>query len=145
MPDSVLAGGIGAETTLQGACAVINKLMRLGVITVAIVQAASDVEDLIARVYANLVTSTTQKYSAESRALVRLFEQYMQQGKKAGLFGADAAAIATTIAALTTVNTAAATTDLRYLFSSKITLSGFDAASEADANTTQNYSYETTG
>lgn len=145
MADSVLLGGIGTEKTLQGACAIINKLARLGILNTTNVQAAATVAALIAAAYAALVSGTTQLFPPEARALVRLFEQYMRQADKAGVFGVDATASAVTIAALLTVNTAALTTDLRFLFSSQITLPGFDATSEADPNLTHNFSYATTG
>lgn len=145
MADSVLAGGIGIEQTLQGACSLINKLARLGVLNTTNVQAATTVATLIAAAYAALVSGTTQLFPAEVRSLVRIFEQYMLQADKAGVFGADATASAATIDALLTVNTAALTTDLRFLFSSQITAPGFDATSEADPNLTHNFSYATSG
>lgn len=145
MADSTLTGGIGIEQTLRGACAIINKLARLGILNTTNVQAAATVAALIAAAYAALVSGTTQLFPPEARALVRLFEQYMRQADKAGVFGVDATASAVTIAALLTVNTAALTTDLRFLFSSQITLPGFDATSEADPNLTHNFSYATTG
>ena len=146
MADSVY--GIGTEKTLQQAPHVINKIKRMfgGSVFLTLVQASTTVDNLISRMYTALqVTSTTNEiYGKELRALCRILEQYMNIGRKVGLFGADASAQDTTIAGITTVGTADAATDLRYLFSVAITMNGYDATIEPDGNFTMGFPYQAT-
>jgi hypothetical protein len=147
MSDSVV--GIGAEKVLQEAPWVINKIKRMfgGTVFVTLCAASTTVDNLISRMYGALEVSgtTNEIYGKELRALCRILEQYMNIGRKKGLFGATSGDQDTTIAALSTVGTADADTDLRYLFSKVITMNGYDATIEPDGNCTMNYAYATTG
>lgn len=137
MADSTL--GMDMEKSLMGFCAIVNKLTRIGVLTTTLVSNTTTVATLISDAYAALLVSTEQKYPASVRILVRLFEQYVRLMEDLGLLDT------TIVGLLQTCNTVDASTDLRYLASSKITLNGFDATSEADPNITKNFSFATTG
>ncbi len=147
MADSIY--GIGTEKTLQQAPHVINKIKRMfgGTVFLTLVQASTTVDNLISRMYTalQLAGATDELYGRELRALCRIFEQYMNIGRKKGLFGATSGAQDTTIAGITTVGTADAATDLRYLFSVAITINGYDATIEPDGNFSMNFAYSTTG
>lgn len=147
MADSLY--GIGTEKTLQQAPWVINKLKRMfgGTVFLTLVQASDTVDNLISRMYTalELASATDELYGRELRALCRIFEQYMNIGRKKGLFGSTSGAQDTTIAGITTIGTADAATDLRYLFSVAITMNGYDATIEPDGNFTQNFAYQATG
>lgn len=114
------------ETRLMFVCAIINKLKRLGVLTDALVAAATSFQDLLDDIAAaRFVASTTDsKYGEEVTILIRHLEAELKFMESIGL-------IDNTITTnLTTVNTASASTDLRYLAASKVTVNGFDAADE---------------
>jgi len=147
MADSTI--GIGAEKVLMEAPWVINKIKRMfgGTVFLTLVQASTTVDNLISRMYTALEVSgtTNEIYGKELRALCRIFEQYMNMGRKKGLFGADSTTQDATIAAITTIGTASAATDLRYLFSSVITMNGYDETIEPEGNIEINYAYATTG
>lgn len=115
---------VSYEKQLQWLCYGINKLARLGILTTTLVAAATSVADLIARAYTALGTAAVPLYEVEARILVREFEQGILLLQKLALIDDTIAA------ALTTVNTASAATDLRYLASNVITLNGFDPAQE---------------
>jgi hypothetical protein len=115
------------ETYLMSFSSIVNKLgpSRINLITAALVGAATGVTDLINDVYAALRTATgNEKYGPEVRQLVWSFEQHVRLGEKLGLF------TDVIVAALTTVNTAAAATDLRHCVASVITINGYDRTRE---------------
>src|SRR4051812_4362204 len=112
------------EQRLVDLCFVINKLKRIGVLTTTLVAAATSVSDLIARAYAALVSGTIPLYDVEVKINVRELEQGILLLQKLALIDDTIAA------ALTTVNTASAATDLRYLASNVVTINGFDATAE---------------
>jgi len=126
------------ERELFPFCAVVNKLKRRGILTDVLVAATLGVTALIADVYAALRSGTIELYRQEDLMLVRRFEQHVLHMQKRGLINDTIAA------ALTTVNTASAATDLRYLVSSVLTNTNLDATSEASAGFELNYAYPVT-
>src|SRR5258706_11769134 len=99
----------GTERTLFPFCAIVNKLKRRLILTDVLVAAATSTANLISRAYGALRSGTIELYGPEELTLVRRFEQHIKHMEKRGLIND------TLTAALTTVNTASAATDLRYL------------------------------
>jgi len=144
MADSIY--GAAAEKSLWGACGIINKLTRLGVLNTTNVQAATTVDDLIARAYAALQSTSGgyEMFGRHVREEVWMLEQFLNRGRKIGIFGIGTTAQNATIAGLLTVNTAAAGTDLRFCFSTAITQPGFDATTSEDPHATMGMAYQVT-
>lgn len=116
-----------AENRMRFACSVINKLARKGVVTDAIVAAATTgVQDLIDRIAAT-IGSNPQLYDETEKILVRhlIAEVKWASHTKIGI-------LTDTIANnLLTIRGTAAGTDLRYCFSNQITDQNFDPANES--------------
>ncbi len=125
------------EAQLMAFCSLVNKLKRLLVLTDAGVAASTDVSDLIADAYAALKTGTIEKFGPEVRIMVRALEQHIRLLEKLGLLSTAI------VAALTTVNTAAAATDLRHVAAVVIQINGFDRTREDYFDET--FAYAVTG
>lgn len=96
-------------------CWVINRLKDYGILTTTLVQASTTVSDLIARLYAALLTGTTSLYAQEGKILVRILEQGLRLAETLGLLNT------TLVGLLSTVNTVnSGTTDLRWLLAEVI-------------------------
>lgn len=106
-----------------------NKLGRIGVMTDALLAAATGVSDLIADLYAALKVGATanDKYDPDVRIGVRYFEQSVRLLEKLGKIDD------TKVAALTDWNSADADTSLRHLFAQFVNINGFDKTAEAQA------------
>lgn len=120
------------EKRLWRGTMVINKLSDtagLGVysiLTPTLVAAATSVSDLIARAYAALVSGSTELFGPEARKLVQVFEQVVRDMETLALIDDTIAA------ALTTVNTASAATDLRYLIAGELSDTTLDVTKDSD-------------
>lgn len=128
----------GTERALLPFGAIVNKLKRRGILTDVLVAAATSISDLIADTYAALRSGTTELYRGEDLQLVRRFEQHIKHMEKKGLL------TDVLVAALTTVNTASASTDLRYLVSSVLSDTNLDMTTERSAGFEGVYSYAST-
>jgi hypothetical protein len=129
--------GSDQEKALVTFPAICRKLKRNGILTDALAAAAASIADLIADVYAALRSGTTELYGPEMLALVRRFEQKVKLMEELGLITNVIAA------ALTTINTADASTDLTYLVRGVLTIS-YDATAENSFDNEGNYSYAST-
>jgi len=115
------------ERRLWRGAMVINKLKDVyGVLTNTLVTNCTGVDDLIADTYAALVSGTIELFGPEARKLVEIFEQTVKDMQALGLIDDTIAA------ALTTVNTASASTDLRYLISSELSDTTLDCTLDSD-------------
>jgi hypothetical protein len=114
------------EQRCQGACSLINKLKRLGLLTDALVAAATSFQDLLDDIASALVVSgtTNDKYPPIAEQLVRYLLAELSFLNSIGQLSDS------NVTSLTTVNTASAGTDLRYRFSSLVTDASFDPARE---------------
>lgn len=126
------------ERALFPFCAIVNKLKRRLILTDVLVAAATGISDLIADTFAALRSGTTELFGPEELTLVRRFEQHIRVMEDLGLI------TDTLAAALTTVNTASAATDLRYLVGGALTDTTLDVTSEASAGLELNYAYAVT-
>lgn len=140
MPTATMSPG--QERSLYPMGTIINKLKRRGILTDVLVAAATGVSDLIADTYAALRSGTIELYnggdSSPELNLVRRFEQGIRRMEKKGLL------TDVIVAALTTVNSASAATDLRYLVSSVLSDTTLDMTTEASFDNESNFSYATT-
>jgi hypothetical protein len=133
------------EKRLWRGAMVINKLSdtaNLGVysiLTPTLVAAATGVSNLIALAYAALVNGTTELFGPEARKLVEVFEQTIRDMESLGLIDD------TITAALTTVNTASAATDLRYLIAGELSDTTLDVTKDSDPFMDGNWSASVTG
>jgi hypothetical protein len=112
---------VADEKRAEFACSLINKGKRLGLLTDALVGGATSFQDLLDDI-------RTVANSATLHPEVRhIFDALLGELKWA--YGMDIITEALTLL-LSTVNTASATTDLRYLFSSLVQNPQFDATRE---------------
>lgn len=120
------------ERRLWRGAMVINKLSDTSgigvysILTAALVTAVTGVSDLIADTYAALLSGTIELYPPEARKLVQVFEQVIRDMEALGLIDDTIAA------ALTTVNTASAATDLRYLIAGELSDTTLDVTKDSD-------------
>lgn len=120
------------ERRLWRGAMVINKLSdtagvgTYGILTAALVTAVTGVSDLIADAYAALVSGSNELFGPEARKLVQVFEQTIRDMEALGLIDDTIAA------ALTTVNTASAATDLRFLISTELSDTTLDVTIDSD-------------
>jgi hypothetical protein len=114
------------EKRLMFVTALINKLARIGVLTDTLVAAATSFQDLLDDIATALKVSGTSNfaYPEPTRILVRYLLAELAFMNSLGLIDD------TITAALLTVRGTSAATDLRYLASAVITVTGFDATDE---------------
>lgn len=112
------------EQRCQWACGLINRLADLGLLTTTLVGNATSFQDLLDDLSSGLVISgtTNDKYPPIAKQLVRYLLAELSFLNSIGQLSDQ------NVADLTTVNTASASTDLRYRFSSLVTDASFDAA-----------------
>lgn len=120
------------ERRLWRGTMIINKLSDTSgvgvysILTPTLVAAATSVTNLIALAYAALVSGSTELFGPEARKLVQVFEQTVRDMETLGLIDDTIAA------ALTTVNTASAATDLRFLISTELSDTTLDVTKDSD-------------
>lgn len=129
--------GTPAEKALVTFPAICRKLKRNSILTDVLVTAVTGVDDLISDVFAALRSGTIELFGPEMLALVRRFEQKVRLMKRLGLIDDTIAA------ALTTVNTADAATDLTYLVRGVETIS-YTPTAEDTFDNEGNYAYAVT-
>lgn len=110
-----------------------------GILTNTLVTNCTSVSDLIADTYAALVSGTNELFGPEARLTVQNFEQGVRLMETLGLIDDTIAA------ALTTVNTASAATDLRYLISSELSDTSLDCTLTSDPGGDLPFAYAVTG
>lgn len=119
MPTATLSPDI--ERDLCQYAWVINILKdTYGILTNTLVTNCTSISGLIADTYAALVSGTIELFPKEARMCTEVFEQGIRLMETTGLL------TDTLAAALTTVNTASANTDLRYLISNALSDTSLD-------------------